>query len=423
MNWINKWKLPVIETIKYDNHSCLSLNSLWNALHSSFNTALHQQVNINILDKIRNKQVTTWALFSKEEFEIAISSCNNLSTPGLDKLLWSHLKFVLKHDVCLTNIIKIANTCIDLGYWPNYFKRSLIIIIPKPNKTLCKSPKLFRPIILFNTLGKLIEKVIGERIQFHVVTNDFIYSSQLEGLKFKSTTDASVALTHIICSYWTKNSSTSILAFNILQFFPSLNHQLLTWIIHKVGLDIWVVNFFSNYLVDRKTNYLWNNFSSLIFSINVGVGQGLALSPILSALYLSLFLYISQNKSFETSNFYFFCSYNVMTKLLDKFRLVVEHSKTKIFHFSRLHGSFNPPFLDLSPLGGLILTPKNSWKYLGFIFDRKLIFHQHINFYSNKVLSSVKCMKLLGNSSYSITPLQKWLLYRYCVLPITLYGF
>ena len=76
-----------METIKYDNQSCLSLNSLWNALHSFFNIALHYQVDINILDEIRNKQVSTWALFLKEEFKIVLGSCNNLSTPGLDKLL------------------------------------------------------------------------------------------------------------------------------------------------------------------------------------------------------------------------------------------------------------------------------------------------------------------------------------------------
>ena len=75
-----------MEAIKYDNQLYFSLNSLWNALHSSFNTALYQQVDINILDEIGNKQVTTWAPFSKEEFEITISSCNNSSTPGLDKL-------------------------------------------------------------------------------------------------------------------------------------------------------------------------------------------------------------------------------------------------------------------------------------------------------------------------------------------------
>jgi len=73
-----------------------------------------------------------------------------------------------------------------------------MVIIPKPNKPSYDLPKSFHPIVLLNTLGKLIEKVIGERLQFHVVSNDFIHPSQLGGLKFKSTTDAGVALTHII---------------------------------------------------------------------------------------------------------------------------------------------------------------------------------------------------------------------------------
>jgi len=63
-------------------------------------------------------------------------------------------------------------------------------------------------------------------------------------------------------------------------------------IIHKVGLDNHVVDFFSNYLIDRKTNYSWNNSSSSIFDVNVGIGQSLALSPILLALYLSPFFHI-----------------------------------------------------------------------------------------------------------------------------------
>ena len=51
------------------------------------------------------------------------------------------------------------------------------------------------------------------------------------------------------------------------------------------------------------------------------------------------------------------------------------------------------------------------------------MFYQHIDFYSNKALSSVKYMKLLGNSSCGIIPVQKQLLYRSYVLPIALYGF
>ena len=262
-----------------------------------------------------------------------------------------------------------------------------------------------------------------------------------------NTLDAGVTLTYIVCSSWAKNKSTSALAFDITKFFPSLNHRLLTTILEKAELGPKVTLFFVDYLVKRKTNYNWNELSSPIFKVNVGVGQGSALSSILLALYLSLFLYIlekrlknlkipvsfisfvddgliiSQNKLIVTSNSQLFCSYNVLSKLLDSFGLIVEHSKTDIFHFNRSHGIFNPPPLDLSAIKGPVLRPKDSWKYLGFIFDQKLNFHQHINFYSNKAISTVKCMKLFGNSSRGINPIQKRLLYRCCILPIALYSF
>jgi len=144
-----------------------------------------------------------------------------------------------------------------------------------------------------------------------------------------------------------------------------------------------VVNFFTDHLVGRRTSYTWNNLSSPIFEMNIGVGQESALSLVLSALYLFPFLYIlekhlknlnipisiiffvddglfiSQNKSMDISNSHLFCSYNVMTKLLGKFGLIIEHSKTEVFHFNRSHSFFNPPPLDLSTIGGPILHPKD----------------------------------------------------------------
>ena len=280
-----------------------------------------------------------------------------------------------------------------------------------------------------------------------MTANDFIYPSQLGSLKFKSTIDVGVTLTYIIQTGWMKNLSTSTLAFDITQFFLSFNHRLLFLIMKKVGFDNHIVLFFANYLVDRKTNYFWNNFSSPTFNVNIGIGQGSVLSPILLVLYLSPFIYIlqnhlknlkipisfisfvdnglfiSQSNSLGISNSHLFCSYNVLSNLLEKFDLVVEHSKTEIFHFNRSHGTFNPPPLDLSPLEGNLLCPNNTWKYLGFIFDKKLTFHQHVDFYANKSISTIKCMKILSNSNHSINPLQKHLLYRSCILPITLYGF
>ena len=134
-------------------------------------------------------------------------------------------------------------------------------------------------------------------------------------------------------------------------------------------------------------------------------------------------LFISQNELFDISNSHLFCSYNIITKLLDKFDLIVEYSKTEVFHFNRSHSFFNPSPLNLSSISGFVLIPRSLWKYLGFIFDRKLSFHQHIDFYSNRAMSMVKYMKILGNLLRSIIPIQKHLLYKCCVLSIALYGF
>ena len=120
---------------------------------------------------------STWILFSEEEFIIAIAKCNNLSAPSPDKLLWSYLKHILKDKICLKNIANIANLCLDLDFWPSHFKISTTIVILKPNKASYDISKSFRPIILLNMLEKLIEKVISDRLQFHVVSNNFIHQS------------------------------------------------------------------------------------------------------------------------------------------------------------------------------------------------------------------------------------------------------
>jgi len=128
-----------------------------------------------------------------------------------------------------------------------------------------------------------------------------------------------------------------------------------------------------------------------LFNTNIGVGRGSALSPILLALFIiSIFhifkkrvknlkipisfllfvdnrLFISQEKSLDKMNTYLFCSYNTISSLLEQFSLIIKHGKTEVYHFSRLHGLFNPPLLDLSYIGGPILFPKDLWKYLGFI--------------------------------------------------------
>ena len=129
---------------------------------------------------------------------MAINKYNNLSAPRPDRILWKHLKLVIKDDKCLENIVNIANIYINLGHWLSHFKASLSIIIPKSNKITYDSFKSFYSIVLLNTLSKLIEKVISEHLQFYSIANNLIYPNQLEGLKQCLAIDVGIFLTYLI---------------------------------------------------------------------------------------------------------------------------------------------------------------------------------------------------------------------------------
>jgi hypothetical protein len=114
-----------------------------------------------------------------------------------------------------------------------------------------------------------------------------------------------------------------------------------------------------------------------------------------------------------------------MFNLLTEFGLVLEHDKSELFHFSRKPGDENPSLnLSYQPYTeGNPLKLKAYWRYLGFYFDRKHSFKEHVQYYSTKALTMVQAMGMLGNSNRGLLPMQKRLLYRTCILPMATYGY
>jgi len=191
------------------------------------------------------------------------------------------------------------------------------------------------------------------------------------------------------------------MAFDIAQFFPSLNHSMLTAILQHSGFADCLASFFSDYLVGRSTQYSWNFFFSNACDADVGMRQGSALSPIFSVLYIAPFLHlfeyraqalnldtsilsyvddgllVSQRKTYNKILLELSSSYRVVTDLMVSFGLVIEHDKSEIFHFSRVYNDSNPE-LDFSAIGALILKSKTYWQYLDFYFNRHLSFKEHI---------------------------------------------
>jgi len=110
-------------------------------------------------------------------------------------------------------------------------------------------------------------------------------------------------------------------------------------ILNKADFDTRISQFFSSYLINRQTQYVWNHFTSPFSKVGVGVGQESAnsLFPILLALYITFLfhifkkrtknlsipilvsilsfvnngLFVSQEKSYEKSNVVFYYSYSI----------------------------------------------------------------------------------------------------------------
>jgi hypothetical protein len=461
MPWARECKLPATEAILNDQgESCNDTDMLSNTLHSTYNSASNCNVNLDCMTVGLNKLPERgWNPFSRQELLDALKSCAKNTAPGPDHISWRLLKRFIKFELGVGELItKVADASIDLGHWPDHFKRSVSVIIPKPGKPSYNKAKSFRPIVLLNTMGKLIEKMIARRLQFEGLESGTIHPCQTGGIMQQSVEDAAVALTHHVCMGWANKKATSVLAFDIAQFFPSLNHFALSKIIEYFGFVSKVVSFFSDYLTNGKTQYAINGETSSLYDSNVGVGQGSALSPILSALYIAPIFHLLDKwiMDFDESMYHppltAFLSFvdngllvatadNVydrqsslkeayahITSLFTDFGLVMEHTKTELFNFalkSNNYESDNPtldlgfvPFTNDTPL-----IPKRIWRYLGIFFDHNLTFCEHVKHYATKSISTVRSMKILGNPSHGLTPKQKRLLYISCVQPIATYGF
>lgn len=73
-------------------------------------------------------------------------------------------------------------------------------------------------------------------------------------------------------------------------------------------------------------------------------------------------------------------------------------------------------------MGNTPLIPSKIWRYLGFFFDRKLLFKKHAMCYARKAFLAMETMLTLGNLVHGLKPKHKCLLYQSCIIPIALYG-
>jgi hypothetical protein len=152
MPWARDRKQPATEAILNDQgESCNGTTMLFNTLHSSYNSANNRCTNLMRMKKeLEPLPERGWNPFSRQELLDALQSCAKNTAPGPNHVTWRLLKCFIKSRLEVGEmIINVANASIDHGHWPDHFKESVSVIIPKPGKPSYDKAKSFRPFFFF----------------------------------------------------------------------------------------------------------------------------------------------------------------------------------------------------------------------------------------------------------------------------------
>jgi hypothetical protein len=116
--------------------------------------------------------------------------------PGPDGITSDILTLVFKS--IPKTVTSTYNECLKRGYFPREWKIAKIIPIIKPGKEDSQDPSKYRPISLLNIGGKVLEKLLINRIMHYIYQIEYINDSQYGFTPQKSTTDAAMAVKQFI---------------------------------------------------------------------------------------------------------------------------------------------------------------------------------------------------------------------------------
>jgi len=213
----------------------------------------------------------------------AIAPTSNKSALGSSGINYALLKWAFKARP--DRFTLIYNVSISLGYHP--WKDTLVVIVPKPHKPNYSLPKVYHPISLLKSYGKLLEKIIAKRILSDAHTYDILPNSQFGSRDYHCATDAALCLVHHAQAAVKCQFIASVILFDISGFFDNINIERIVQIFCNLGFAPHLCSWVQSFLSDRQVRLSFNGFKSDPITLDHGTPQGSPLSPILSALFTS----------------------------------------------------------------------------------------------------------------------------------------
>ncbi|KAI5115075.1 hypothetical protein M0805_008135 [Coniferiporia weirii] len=317
-------------------------------------------------------------------------------------------------------------------------------MLRKPNKKDPFSPCSYCPITLEETLGKLLEKMIANQLQFLANTKDWLPPNQYGGCQGHSVYDAAQHLLQLTEGAHSTNQVCSILMLDIQGFFDSVHPQLLHLQLLMIGCLPNMVDWCLSFMMGHQVAISFDGTTTPMSpKPNLGTPQGSPTSPILSMIFAGLVLHHFQWHGCKllayVDDHLIVCvstsvmancktladTYCHLNSLFNQLGLNIEATKTEALHF-------HPPRCKVGYHGwdmmGIqidqhtLVQPSIPLRWLGIWWDPGLSFKPHVERMHSKGLSTLAALHILSNTKHSISTLHLQQLYSACVHTVLAWG-
>ena len=348
-----------------------------------------------------------------EEIERQLFTARSWKAPGEDGLpviVWKQVWPAVKH-----HVLALFQASIDEGTLPRQWKHAKIIPLKKPGKDDYTKAKVWRPISLLATLGKVLESVIAERISYAVETYGLLPTNHFGARKRRSAEQALLLLQEEILTAWRGRKILSLISFDVKGAYNGVCKERLLQRMRARGMPEKLVRWTEAFCSDRTATIQVNGQLSETRSLpQAGLPQGSPLSPVLF-LFVNADL-VQRHIDSHGGAIAFVDDFTawvtgptaqgnregieaIINDALDWERrsgATFEAEKTAIIHFTRkAHKSNVEPF----NIKGRDVYPKSHVKILGVIMDAKIRYKEHIARASSKGLEAALELKRLRGLS------------------------
>jgi len=114
--------------------------------------------------------------FTTEEIRQTMKSTDYKKAPGEDGITSKILMWTF--EIFPELMTAVYNGCLRKGCFPKRWKRARIIPLTKPGKENCNDASRYRPISLLNVGGKVLEKMLINRIMHFLYSNNLLNQNQ-----------------------------------------------------------------------------------------------------------------------------------------------------------------------------------------------------------------------------------------------------